>query len=533
MKNLKYIIAILVIMMGSSCKKNFLDSQPLDQYSDALVWKDSSLVVLFVNSIYQGLPSEYGSAQDMLDNYTDNGANKATSATFAPSLNFNQNLTISSTGPFASLWGNHYAKIRQCNLFLKNIGQLNATEGFKTRLTGEVRFLRALYYHFLYNYFGRFPLVTEVLSQDDNLFIPRATDQACIGFITDELTAAANILPVKYTGTNIGRVTKGAALALQSRVYLYSGQWQNASNAAAAVMALNTYSLFPDYAGIFYPQNDNNSEVIFDRQYLADINALTNNFFDSTNQNPGVTGVASSGYNNPTGNLVDSYEMRDGSNFNWSNPLHAANPYADRDPRMDATVIHDGSVWMSKKVDMKRGSVFNPSLQPSLTGYYIRKFLDPNFVPGTGTSGGQNFVILRYAEVLLNYAEAQLNMGNTEEARKYVNMVRARTSVAMPPIASADFNMASYRRERRIELAFEGTYLWDINRWKTGPTTRGVNITGVECTDLAGTRTYTPFTAQAAGVSRVWVDRMYLFPIPLSEIQKYPAATPLEQNPGW
>lgn len=535
MKNFKYLFAALFfVLAASSCKKNLLDSQPLDQYSDAVVWKDSSLVVLFVNSIYQGLPSEYESSRDPLADYTDESSCKVLTASFTKSVNFNQNLTISSTGPFASLWGAYYAKIRQCNLFLKNINQLNAKAGFKSRLTGEVRFLRALYYHYLYNYFGRFPLVTEVLSQDDNLYIPRSTDAACIQYMTSELAAAAGLLPVKYTGADVGRATKGAALALQSRVYLYAGQWQNASDAAAAVMALNTYSLFPDYAALFYPQNDNNSEVIFDKQYLPDIASLQSHAFDADNQNPGVTGLPSTGYVDPAGNLVDSYEMTDGTNFSWSNPVQAANPYANRDPRMDASIIHDGSVWMGQKVDMKRGTIFNSTAQPSSTGYYLRKFLNPAYVVGSTTvSSGQNFIIIRYAEVLLNYAEAQLNLGNTEEARKYVNIIRARSSVNMPAISAANFNMERYRHERFIELAFEGLRIWDTNRWKIGPQTRGVNITGVTCADVGSVRTYTPFVAQAAGVARVWADRLYLFPIPLSEVQKYPAGTTLEQNPGW
>lgn len=535
MKNLWYMMMVgfAAAIAFSSCKKNLLDSQPLDQYSDAVVWKDSSLVVLFVNNIYAGLPSEYDTPQDILDNYTDNSADKFTTS-IIKSAAYNQNLSISSTAPFNTYWTNYYARIRQCNLFLENINQLNATAGFKNRLTGEVRFLRGLYYHYLYNYFGKFPIVSSALSQNDNLYIPRATDAQCIAFIAADLNAAADVLPVRYTGLDVGRATKGAALGLLSRVYLYAGLWQNASNAATAVINLNTYSLFNDYAGIFYPQNENNAEVLFDRQYLPEVASLQQHAFDFYNQLPNVTGQVSSGYNNPSGNLVDAYEMKDGTKFDWNNPVLATNPYANRDPRLDASIMHDGSTWMNQKVDLKKGTTFNPIAGASMTGYFLRKFLNPNFnASSTTTSSGQNFIILRYAEVLLNYAEAQLNLGNTEEARKYVNMVRARASVNMPAIAAADFNVERYRNERRIELAFEGTRLWDINRWKIGPQTRGVNITGVNCTDVASVRTYTPFVAQAAGVARVWADRMYLFPIPLAEVQKYPASTPLEQNPGW
>jgi hypothetical protein len=530
MKYLSYILVMILAIASTSCKKDLLNNQPMDQYSDAVVWKDSALVVLYVNGIYSNLPSEYESPTEMLSNYADESGTR--SLTTGSSVTFNQNLTISSTSPFNSLWTNYYTSIRQCNVFMDNINQLNATPAFKNRLSAEVRFLRALYYHFLQNYFGRFPILKQTLNLGDNLYVQRSSDAECTQYIAAELNAAAAALPLKYTGAQVGRATKGAALALLSRVYLYAGQWQQASDAAAAVMALNTYSLFPDYAGTFYQQNENNSEVIFDKQYLAESTSLQYSIIDFYGQSPYFTGTTT-GDNDPTGNLVDSYEMKDGSKFSWSNPAQAANPYANRDPRMDASVIHDGSVWMNVKVDMKRGTLFNPNTLPSTTGYWMRKFLNPTYVNTSTSYSGQNFIILRYAEVLLNYAEAQLNLGNAEVARTYVNMIRARSSVNMPPISAADFNMERYRNERRVELALEGTRLWDINRWKIGPQTRGANITGVTCVDVAGVRTYQNVVVQQSGLLRIFVDRMYLFPIPLVEIQKYPASTPLDQNPGW
>jgi hypothetical protein len=531
MKYLFYLLLTVFTISISSCRKDLLDSSPRDQYSDAVIWKDSTLVLSFLNSIYSRIPSEYESSQDMLSNFTDDSANK--SLISGSSNNYNKNQEISSTSPFNTLYTNLYAGIRQCNLFLENIDGLNASQGLKTRMTAEVRFLRALYYHYVFNYFGRFPIVKQTLSINSNYYIQRGTEAECLAFITADLNEAAPLLPLRYTGQNVGRVTKGAALALLSRVYLYSGQWKNASDAALAVMGLNTYTLFPDYAGIFIPQNENNSEVIFDKQYLPQTVANQVSQFDFHNQPPDVTGRPT-GANTPSGNLVDSYDMKDGSKFSWDNPVMAANPYANRDPRLDASVIHDGSVWKGAVFDMRRGTIFNPQTGPSMTGYWIRKFLDPNFVSlNSATASGQNFIILRYAEVLLNYAEAQLNLGNTEEARQYVNRVRARPSVNMPPIQPADFNAERYRNERRVELALEGTRLWDINRWKIGPQTRGADLTGVLCTDVAGRRTYTKVVTHAAGVLKIFVDKMYLFPIPLAEIQKYPAATPLDQNPGW
>lgn len=531
MKYLFYLLLAVFTIIVVSCKKDLLDNTPRDQYSDAVVWKDSTLVLLYLNTIYSGVPSEYESPQDILSNYTDDSANR--SLTSGSSTNSNRNQYISSTSPFNSLYTSFYSRIRQCNLFLENVGGLNASQELKSRMTAEVRFMRALYYHFVYNYFGRFPIVRQTLPLNGNLYIQRGTDAECIAFITAELSEAAPALPIRYTGQNVGRATRGAALALLSRVCLYAGQWKNASDAAVAVMNLNTYALFPDYGALFYPQNENNSEVIFDKQYLPDASANQSTFFDFYNQSPNNSG-SSTGSNVPSGNLVDSYEMRDGTKFSWDNPVMAANPYANRDPRMDASVLYDGSVWKGSTYDMRLGTIFNPQTSGSPTGYWMKKFLNPNFVGGIATqNSGQNFIILRYAEVLLNYAEAQINLGNMDEARKYVNSVRARTSVNMPAIELVDFNVERYRNERRVELAFEGTRLWDINRWKIGPQTRGASLTGVSCTDVNGVRTYQSVVTHAAGTLKIFVDRMYLFPIPLAEIQKYPASTPLEQNTGW
>jgi hypothetical protein len=538
MKKISYILCglLLILIASSSCKKNLLDSTPLNQYSSADTWKDSTLVTLYVSNIYAGMPSEYDaiSSADMLGNYTDEATDNRVG--LAPSYAYDQNQDNSSNAPFNKLWTNYYAQIRNCNVFLDNIATLNASAGLKNRLTGEVRFLRALYYHYLYNYFGDFPIIKKTLNTTDNLFIPRGSDADCINFITSELTAAADLLPVKYTGANMGRATKGAALALMCRTYLYAGQWQNAANAATAVMNLNTYSLFPDYGGIFYPQNEYNSEVILDKEYTP---LAANRQYSQVDyyNSPGYFTGRSTAMNNPNGALVDAYEMTDGTTFSWSNPVEAASPWANRDPRLEASIIHDGSVLLGQTINMFVGSPYNnANFRASLTGYDMRKFVDPNYNPNQSTNNsGQNFIIIRYAEVLLNYAEAEFNLGNTTEALKYVNMIRARPSVNMPAITPANFTMDKLRHERFIELAFEGLRLWDINRWKIGPQTRGAaSLTGITINGtLSGPISAHTYTPVAVNIGRAFDPKMYLFPIPYSEIIKYPGSSPLVQNPGW
>jgi hypothetical protein len=534
MKNLILLWSLVLITGMSSCKKNLLDSTPQDKYSDAAVWKDSTLVNAYVNQIYADVPSQYDGSTfvtDLLSNYTDESTNISATAI---SSGFDQNQWNSSTFSLArTLYAQSYVDIRLCNVFMDKIGTLNASAALKNRLTGEVRFLRALYYHYLYNYFGRFPIIKTTLQLNDNLYVPRNTDAECIDFITAEFKAAADLLPLRYTGNNVGRATKGAADAFLCRTYLYAGQWQNAADAAKLVMGLGTYSLFADYQGIFYPQNDNNSEVIFDRQYIAAQSTLQYSNIDFYDTPATYTGK-NTGNVNPSENLVSLYQMKDGSTFDWNNPVMAANPYVNRDPRMDATIMHDGTIWLGKTVDMKAGSVFNPLTRPSRTGYYLKKFLNPAYDHTSVTDySGQNFILIRYAEVLLDYAEAQFKLGNTEEARKYVNMIRARPSVNMPGIPAGSFTWDSYINEREIELAFEGLRLFDINRWKTGPQTRGSDLYGVSVTaNPQNIRTYQKVVSLRSGVERIFLDKMYLFPIPLSEIQKYPNNS-LTQNPGW
>lgn len=529
MKKILFINFLVCVMGLVSCKKKLLDSVPKSQYTDAAVFKDSTLVNLYVNKIYSGLPNEYGS--DIRGNYTDEST---CIANFVESYGFNQHqVTADTFSPSTTLYTSFFVNIRLCNVFLDNIGQLNASTVLKSRLTGEVRFLRAVYSHYLYSYFGRFPILRTTLQLGDNLFVTRGSDADCINFITSELNAAASLLPVKYAGLDLGRATKGAAYALLSRVYLYDGQWKNSADAAKEVMGLGIYKLFPDYQALFFPQNENNSEVIFDRQYLAAASSNQSNSVDALNA-PSIYTGRNSGYTNPSETMVSMYQMTDGSAFDWNNPLQAANPYANRDPRLDASIMHDKTVWQGRTLDMTDGSIFNPLVRPCVTGYYLKKFLNPNFVYGdASTSSGQNFILLRYAEVLLNYAEAEFRLGNTEEARTYVNAVRARPSVNMPEISSAKFTWDSYTNERMVELAFEGLRLWDINRWKIGPQTRGSDLYGVKVTSgVGGVHIYKKVVSLRGGIEKIFTDRDYLFPIPSTEVQKYPGNS-LDQNPGW
>lgn len=524
---MKNFFLIIILFLFAACKKDILDSKPLTEFTDATVWQDSALVRLYLSGIYANVPSEFDNPTDLLAAITDEAGNNRP---FAASRVITQAQFNAMNLPAGyNVWSQYYTNIRLCNVFLENINRVPQSAVTKSRMRGEVFFLRALYYHYLYNYFGTFPIFRNSLSLTDaKLFSPRASKDSCIAFISADCDSAAALLPVKFTGADIGRATKGAALALKCRNNLYAGNWQKASEAAEAVMALNTYGLFANYQGIFLPENEGNREVIFDKQYTADPtnNNTQSSYYDLYSGPPNLTGFAS-GVVNPTQNMVDLYEMADGTPFDWNNPVHARRPYFNRDPRLSASVLHDSSVWQGQIVDMKVGSVWSPNSRPSQTGYYLKKMMDPNYnYRSVAVRSMQNFILFRYAELLLNYAEAQWMLGNTEVARTYVNMVRAR--VNMPAISSANFTFDRYVNERRVELAFEGLRLWDINRWKQGPQFRGGAIHGVTITGTTA-RTY----RKVAVENRVFADpKMYLFPIPQSEIDKYPNGG-LVQNTGW
>lgn len=537
-----FLVLGLVLLMGGACNKEFLNKGPLDQYSDENVWKDSALINRFVADIYSNLITTYDYAGSY--NYINQGMLPADITDEAQS-NFpgsnadliNRGQYNASTNLFDAFWslpssgGFHqngaYENIRKCNTFLSRLDEMPLSGPMKQRLTGEVKFLRAYNYQLLYAIFGRFPIIDKVLNMADDLTIPRGSDEACRNFILNDLDAAAAALPVKYASpTDLGRITKGAALGMKCRLLLNARQYDAASAAALEVINGNTYQLFPDYAGIFYPQNDDNIEVIFNKEFGSEQSGQTHTL-DLYLNSAFFTGFFSP-EDVPTQNMVDQYLMTDGLPWDKSSKYDPARPYDNRDPRMQASIIYDGTTWRGQVIDMQLGSAYNPIAgSPSLTGYMFRKFLNPNHIFYGNNANYQNCVVLRLAEIYLNYAECQLKLGNPEEARKYVNLLRRR--VQMPDIQAGEMTWEAYVRERTVELAFEGERRADIRRWDKGADLLGGTIYGVSIETVNGARQYKRKVVE----KRVFEPKMYYFPIPLAQLQKYPAGKVLEQNTGW
>lgn len=350
---MKFIRISLSVLTGlgfllTACQDDFLDRKPLNSFSDAAVWSDYALAEQFANNIYTGIISGFERGGYNLSGATDEGEN-----TFPwPVTNDMNRGDLSYTNADKSLrygyfwtnppvyWTYGYDYIRRCNIFLDNIASVPGDTARKAALTGEVKFLRALYYHELTKLYGGVPLVTRALGVNDveQLLTPRNTYAECVDFITKELGEAAALLPATRSGESVGRATSGAALALQGRVLLYGERWAESATASKKVMDANNYTLFPEFANLFKAANNNNQEVIFSKQYKE---TLRTHDFNRNNNLPSLGGW---GGVCPTQNLVDMYEMTDGLTYDKS-PLYQANdPYKNRDARFYGTVIYDGAV---------------------------------------------------------------------------------------------------------------------------------------------------------------------------------------------
>jgi len=534
-KNRFYIIIPVVLLLASGCQKHFLDNAPLSQYSDANVWQDSSLISRFIDNIYSNIISNYDFVSNgMLASITDESKVNRNGNIYPINL-VNTGQYTAASNLYDSYWqgagvpNGVYNNVRACNQFFAHLNTMPLSAGTKALLAGEVHFLRGYNYQFLYSLFGRFPIIDTVLGIGENgLYAQRSTDDSCIAYILSDYNAAAAVLPLQYTAsTDLGRATKGAALGMEVRLLLNQKQYAAAAATAQTVMNLGVYQLFPDYEGMFYPQNDDNSEVIFNKEYGGDLTGQVN-LVDQSESSPfwsGYFGLQDC----PTQNLVDQYEMTDGLPYNQSPLYDSTHPYANRDPRLAATVLYDSSVWMGSVMDMTSGSFFNPIADPTPTGYMLRKFLNPGYIFYGNNTNYQNCIILRLAEIYLDYAECELQLGNAEQARTYVNMLRERPGVNMPDIAVGQMTWDAYVRERTVELAFEGERFEDIRRWGTGPQMIGAAIYGMEVNNVGNQHRYQRVLVQ----QRYFDPKVYLFPIPLAELTKYPAGQVLQQNPGW
>ena len=408
----------------------------------------------------------------------------------------------------------------------------------------ENRVLRAYFYFELLKRYGGVPLVKTSLSADSNTLLPRNTVDEVVNYIVSEIDASKDSLITNW-GRDFdigldGRITKGAALALKSRVLLYAASplyvdfgdtneankptdiamWKSAADAAKAVIDLNQYELASSYADLF--KNDfQNKEYIFVRRYAANSDFEKSNF---------PVSFGGKGGTNPSQNLVDDYEMLDGTPFDWNDPAKAAQPFENRDARLGATILMNMAPFKGKKVaTYPEGADASPNPNATKTGYYLRKFLneDVNIQTG-GSSSGHVVPLFRLAEIYLNYVEALNECDPTNpDIALYLNKVRNRASLPNVSALSQEQMRAVIQHERRVELAFEEHRSWDVRRWKIASSTLGAPLMGVQIERKPlGGYTYMPVKVE----QRVFQPKMYWYPIPQSEVLKLKQ---WKQNNGW
>ena len=550
-KQLSVFIFILGMALLTGCDSGTLERQPLSEPSSENFYSTPEELRLAINATYRNL------------NTSIVGDRRLTTSLALMSdlgwmrLNLSGAQTVArgeasaSTRIFEDAWEGFYQGIAKANGLLQNMSRAeDATpQALFNRIRAEARFLRAYYYHRLAMLYGGVPLITE--RQDlDSTDVSRATKEKVISFVLQELDQAATTLPVSYSSQEAGRATKGAALALKARVSLYNEQWDTAISAAQRVMDLSVYSLYPDYRELFTYAGEGSSESIFAIQY-------TQGTFDHLMPLTQFSRMES-GYSTyvPSQTAVDLYLCTDGKSISESPLYDPAHPFKNRDPRLKASIVTPGSRFgqyrylthqdsvttydfvTGERVDNQ--DVLNP--YASFTGYLWRKYADVEQDRSNTRASELDFMLIRYAEVLLTYAEAKVEAGQVDQS-VYDAVNRVRERAGMPPITSSGQSLLQdIRRERTVELAFEGFRWKDIRRWgiaekaMTGPLVgrpEGAYTTmGTPSSNEPMVPIYEGYLDTMRVIDRRSFnpDRDYLWAIPQSELD---VNSKLEQNPGY
>lgn len=624
MINIRSLTIGTLLAVAIGCNTEFLDKPPLDKISSDATWSDGALSQAFIFNVYSFL-GKGGFEEQALASITDEAMfthagrniNTFTEGAEAPGNLAWQSETYE--------WGRMYQAIRQANIALDRLPTASFTDkALRDQLLGEAHFLRAYYYQQLLRFYGGVPLVSKPYGLNEDYSLARSSYDDCVKFIVADLDKAAQLLEGKTMQD--GRANRLAALALKSRVLTYAAsdlhdgptvrarvpamasyqnldllaypsgdraaRWQAAKAAAKAALdagAGRGYKL--TLAAPVSPTDGRNNYIAVamgGKSAVADPAAATELIFQRTHtplftedSNWPLGGLhhginnGPNGYNNWAGNtpiqqLVDDYEMMDGSRFDWSNAAHAADPYTGRDPRFYATVLYDGAGWKPRPpavatidpvnqvqtgayqgrsglvngVDTRESPIEN--WNGSRTGYYTRKFTDPNPALPDNQSSAQviPWPFIRYTEVVLNYVESCLATADEAEARTWLNRVRFR--VGMPAATETGAALvARYQNERRVELAYEEHRYHDARRWLIAPQTvgRGIKSINIRARLKPGATPHEPYrhdrtrydytytvVDNTQNETRKWVDKMYYRPISRDEMNRN---TKLVQNPGY
>ena len=559
----RYIIGLLGIAAIAGCNKGFLDVVPTDRVSDAAILSDSVLFESFVVNRYMGVRIMDKEAEGTPPGF-GRGFEYALWASLTDEAVYNNDdntwliqrgqLSPENTGIAGTLWKRSYRSIRECNYALANIEQVPMSAARKSRLIAELKFIRAFRYHDLIRNYGGVPLLGDkVYELNDDMTDPALFERqdlgTCIAYALAQLDEAAAGLPADNSSSwALGRVTSGAALALKSRLTLYaasplynSGSWEQAVSAAVAVIGLNKYSISQNGYGALFRKTSTDNEIIFARYYSVGARHVPMEIANGPNGHGGWGG------NVPLQNMVDAYRMANGKAINEEGSGYDdQNPYADRDPRFYETILYNGAAYRGRAIETfvpgGRDSREGPdNWNTSRTGYYLYKFIDEDMPINNpwNIAGLQPWIYFRYAEILLNFAEAANELvgpdaipaGATFSARQAVNLIRSRAGVDMPAIPEG-MGAAAFRtllrNERQVELAFEEHRFYDVRRWLIAEETGNVPAYGIEITRSGNALNY---ERKVALDGRGFLPRHYWLPIPREEILA--SNNQLQQNPDY
>jgi hypothetical protein len=554
-------IAFLSICIAglSGCHEGFNDL-PVDFSEIEVVVTDSVSVLQYVAAIYKELPDGYNRIQNtaMIGCATDEAIHSAPGGTYI------DRMAKGAWGPSFNpddAWANAYRGIRKTNDYFINVVPLISDKIFSAKsrvelLNGQVYFLRAFYYFELLKRYGGVPIITEVLTADEEINFERNTYDECLTYILQQCDSAYKYVPEVYPGENrndYGRATKGAVLALKSRALLYAAsplfndpansedtyehgayspeKWKKSAEASAEILNSGVYELIKPYKNIFISLAGN-PEIIFSKM------ESTSNRVEQANGPTGFTGGA--GGTGPSLNLADKFRMKNGDPFDWNNPEHAANPFENREERFEQIILGNGIEWMGRNVETFEGGLDMLSVNSTKTGMYLRKFLDP-IAKWFGSGQGATFhcfPIFRIGEIYLNYAEAMNEAYGPDadpeeygltasEALRWIYL-RGGLRTKIPSGITREELRVLIQDERQIELAFEEHRHFDVRRWKTAGEVLNQPIRGLKITkEEDGTLKYEPQIVEERYFNP---NNMYLYPIPQREIN-YNSA--LVQNTGW
>jgi len=515
------VILVLSGIFSSGCKKDLFDKQPLDAVSDGTFWKTEADAQLALVGCYW---TEAGwRSNDFWTPWSfvnmDVMAGNASEKELNPDRVTDGTLT-STNGMTSGHWQHSYQKIITCNNFLDHIDKISMVEANKAIMVAEVRTLRAYEYFNLALFFGDVPLVEHVLTISEANSVTRALKADVWAFAETELKASFPLLPKTRPDKENGRITAGAALAILGRLQMAEKKWSEAATTYKTIIDNNTYIIDPKFKELFWESNELSKEFILTSQYIPDVYGQVVLQF--------VYPETYGGWHqfSPYNELVKEFECTDGKTIDQSPLYDAANPYNNRDPRLDFTIMISDRSSFKGVTFVSRPNTTSPDnfTRYSWSGYCINKFMDEGFSGNLMNYGG-NWAIIRYAEVLLSYLESKLESGATIDQTlldQTINKVRGRAAVNMPPVTTTDpaALRTIVRRERRVEFAFEGSRYYDILRWGTAAVELNRQFTGMKLTnDPANYKDYPVDGAGyliyqrrnfKAGINELW-------PIPQSE----------------